>query len=276
MSVATYNGTMNENQHVELNEYAVLSQFYDLEYSVFDADLDMYRQFAERARGPILELGCGTGRVLEAFDDIDYPIVGIDTSVAMLDIARSRISENVTLVQRDMRRSDEDPVLPHGPFSFVLSAINTFLHLPDVRSQIETLESVRRVTAPGGIMLLDLFVPDPVFISRLNGQLTLEFHHEFENGDRLDKWVARTHDLATQLIQTTVYFDVTNANGTVQRLVDHYSTRYVHLYELEHLLSRTGWDLVSLFGNYDLEPFGSDSDRILALATPRSATSSGG
>lgn len=266
---------MNGEWDLEQNEYAILSQFYDLEYSVFDADLDMYRQFAERARGPILELGCGTGRVLEAFDDIAYPIVGIDTSNAMLDIAKRRVPEDVTLVQRDMRECDVDPQLPNRPYSFVLSAINTFLHLPDVRSQIETLESVRRVTASGGIMLLDLFVPDPVYISRLNGEVTLEFQHIFENGDRLDKLVARTHDLATQLIQTTVYFDVTSPNGSVKRLVDHYSTRYVHLYELEHLMSRTGWELVSLFGNYDLEPFASDSDRILALATPRSDAETG-
>ncbi|MEZ4572201.1 MAG: class I SAM-dependent methyltransferase [Thermomicrobiales bacterium] len=260
---------MNGIRDVEHNEYAVLSQFYDLEYSVFDADLDMYRQFAERARGPILELGCGTGRVLEAFDEISYPIVGIDNSKAMLDIASSRVTDDVTLVQRDMRDCSEEPALPHGPFNFVLSAINTFLHLPDVRSQIETLESVREVTVSGGIMLLDLFVPDPVYIGKLDGQLTLEYQHQFENGDRLDKWVARSHDLATQLIQTTVYFDVTRPDGSVRRLVDQYLTRYVHLYELEHLLSRTGWDLVSLFGNYDLEPFTSDSERILALATPQ-------
>lgn len=266
---------MNGIRDMEHNEYAVLSQFYDLEYSVFDADLDMYRQFAERARGPILELGCGTGRVLEAFDDIAYPIVGIDTSSAMLDIARKRVADDVTLVERDMRECAIDPQLPHRPFNFVLSAINTFLHLPDVRSQIDTLESVRRVTTSGGIMLLDLFVPDPNYISKLDGQLTLEFQHRFDNGDRLDKLVARTHDLATQLIETTVYFDVTSPNGAVRRLVDHYSTRYVHLYELEHLLSRTGWDLVSLFGNYDLDPFSSDSDRILALATPRTGVETG-
>ncbi len=259
---------MNVLPDFEANEYTVLSQFYDLEYSVFDADLDMYRQFAERARGPILELGCGTGRVLEALAGVDYPVVGIDTSNAMLEIARSRVDADVTLVQRDMRACDVEPLLPHGPFAFVLSAINTFLHLVDVRSQIETLESVRRVLAPGGVMLLDLFVPDPNLISQLDGRILLEFQHVYENGDRLDKWVARTHDLASQLIQTTVYFDVTSPDGSVRRLVDHYSTRYVHLYELEHLLSRTGWDLVSLFGSYDLEPFGSHSERILALATP--------
>ncbi len=259
---------MNAIQDFDTNEYAVLSQFYDLEYSVFDADLDMYRQFAERARGSILELGCGTGRVLEALNDIPHPVVGIDTSAAMLDIARSRVTNDIVLVRRDMRECAADPPLPDGPFSFVLSAINTFLHLIDVRSQIDTLESVRRITAPGGVMLLDLFVPDPGLISKLDGRLSLEFQHVFDSGERLDKWVARTHDLASQLIQTTVYFDVTSPNGSVRRLVDHYSTRYVHLYELEHLLSRTGWDLVSLFGSYELEPFTSDSERILALATP--------
>jgi SAM-dependent methyltransferase len=261
---------MDAIQDLSRNEYAVLSQFYDLEYSVFDADLDMYRQFAERARGPILELGCGTGRVLEALLDIQHPVVGIDTSAAMLDVARNRLAGRVTLVERDMRACADPPTLPDAPYSFVLSAINTFLHLTDVRSQIATLESVRRITTPGGVMLLDLFVPDPAYIATLDGRLILEFQHQFENGERLDKWVARLHDLASQLIETTIYFDVTSSDGVVRRLVDHYATRYVHLYELEHLLSRTGWDLVSLFGGYDLEPFASDSERILALATPHS------
>lgn len=255
----------------ERTDYAVLSQFYDLEYSVFDADLEMYRQFAERARGSILELGCGTGRILEALADINQPITGIDNSSSMLDIARQRLGDSVALVERDMRDAAAEPPLPGAPFSFALSAINTFLHLVDVQSQLAALRGVGNVMTPGGIMLLDIFVPDPTYIAHLDGSLHLEFQHEFANGDRLDKWVARSHDLATQLILTTVYFDVTSPDGQVRRLVDQYHTRYVHLYELEHLLHRAGWELVSLFGGYDLEAFDSESERILALATPRNS-----
>lgn len=251
------------------SEYAILSQFYDLEYSVFDADLEMYRQFAERARGPILELGCGTGRVLEALVEIDQPITGIDYSESMLDIARERLPDRVDIVAQDMRFLDGDTPLPNAPFSFVLSAINTFLHLSDVQSQLATLRGVKSVTAPGGTMLLDVFVPDPAYLVSMNGSVNLEFHHQFPDGKRLDKWVARTHDLAGQLIETTVYFDITSEDGSVQRLVDHYNTRYIHLYELEHLLNRAGWDLVSLYGGYELEAFDSDAERIIALATPQ-------
>lgn len=253
----------------ELSDFAILSQFYDLEYSVFDADLEMYRQFAERARGPILELGCGTGRVLEALVEIDQPITGIDHSESMLAIARDRLGDHVDLVARDMRFAADEPTLPNAPFSFVLSAINTFLHLSDVQSQLATLRSVRAITAPGGTLLLDIFVPDPRFLASLDGSLHIEFQHQFPDGRRLDKIVARSHDLASQLIQTTVYFDISTPDGAIQRLVDHYNTRYIHLYELEHLLSRAGWDLVSLYGGYDLEPFDSEAERIVALATPR-------
>lgn len=261
---------MSKSTVNERSDYAILSQFYDLEYSVFDADLEMYRQFAERARGSILELGCGTGRVLEALVDVDRPITGVDNSQSMLDLASSHVTERVALVQRDMRDVAQTPELPNAPFGFVLSAINTFLHLTDVQSQLDALRGVREVTMPGGVLLLDLFVPDPVYLAKLDGQLNLEFQHLLPDGNRLDKWVARSHDLAAQLIVTTVYFDVTSQDGTVKRLVDHYNTRYVHLYELEHLLYRAGWDLVSLYGGYDLEPFDSESERIVAMATPRS------
>lgn len=260
---------MNMTATTSQSDYAILSQFYDLEYSVFDADLEMYRQFAERARGPILELGCGTGRVLEALTEIDQPITGIDHSESMLEIARQRLSDKVDIVARDMRFIDDETPLPNAPFSFVLSAINTFLHLSDVQSQLATLRGVRSVTAPGGILLLDIFVPDPAYLASMNGAVHLEFHHQFPEGERLDKWVARTHDLASQLIETTVYFDITSGDGSIRRLVDHYNTRYIHLYELEHLLNRAGWDLVSLYGGYDLEPFDSDAERIVALATPQ-------
>lgn len=264
-----YNDRMNAQGLHNDTDYAILSQFYDLEYSIFDADLEMYRQFAERARGPILELGCGTGRVLEALADLEHPITGIDTSPAMLEICRTRVDDRIVLVERDMREVAAEPSLPNGPFAFVLSAINTFLHLNDVQSQLATLRGLREVMLPGGIMLLDLMVPDPRYLGSLDGQLSLEFQHHYDDGSQLDKWVARTHDLASQLIVTTVYFDITSSNGTLTRHIDHYNTRYIHLYELEHLLARAGWDLVSLFGNYELEPFNSDSERIVALATPQ-------
>ena len=148
------------------------------------------------------------------------------------------------------------------------SAINTFLHLPDVESQVRTLNGLRRVVVQGGLLLLDLMVPEPHYLAGLDGRVVQEFSETLPDGHRLDKWAVRTHDLANQTIDTTVFFDTTDrVTGAVTRVSDRYLTRYIHTFELEHLLERTGWRLISLYGSYDLSPFTSDSERMIALAT---------
>lgn len=244
--------------------YEILSRYYDLEFDAFDADLEMYRQFAETTNGPVLELGCGSGRVLAGLTDLGLPLTGVDTSPAMLELARARLGPDVTLVERDMRRLQG---LEGSPFWFAFCAINTFLHLPDVESQLLTLNGLRDVVVSGGILMLDVFTPQPDYLLSLDGRIEYEFKSEMEDGTRIDKWAARSHDLASQTIETTVFVDATSPSGEVTRLVDGYSTRYIHLFELEHLLARTQWEIISIFGDYDLQPFDSGSERIIVLAT---------
>lgn len=247
--------------------YEILSRYYDLEFDAFEADIDMYRQFATNASGPVLEIGCGSGRVLAALTDLGLPLTGIDSSPSMLDIARLRLPDSVELVECDMRRLSEPGALAGGPFWLAFSAINTFLHLPDVESQLMTLNGLRNVVVSGGVLLLDLFVPHPDYLVTLDGRLSHEFKTLLPDGTRIDKWAARTHDLASQTVDTTVFFDGTTTSGQVTRFVERYSTRYIHVFELEHLLARAEWEIVSIYGGYDLEPFDSESERIIILAT---------
>lgn len=261
---AAYNERMNEYQQ---DMYAVLSRHYDLEFDGFDADLDMYLQFAESMDGPVLELGCGSGRVLRYLQQLDIPLTGVDTSPSMLAFASKRLDARVKLFQQDFRFLED---LDDAPFALSFCSVNTFLHLPDVESQMLALNSVRKQTGSGGVLLLDILVPDPQYLNSLDGRLEREFDTSFDDGSRLDKWASRIHDLASQTIHTTVYYDVTWPDGSLQRSVGTYATRYIHHVELEHLLARTGWEIVSMFGGYDLEPFDSDSERIIVLATPGS------
>lgn len=252
----------------ERDAYTIISRFYDLEYDTFEADLELYRQFAQRAAGPVLELGCGTGRVLRALTDLGLPLTGVDISQAMLDVARRRLPDTVELLARDMQWIFEPRHPANAPFALAFVAINTFLHLPDVNSQLETLAGVREVTADDGLLILDIFAPDPAYIAELDGRLLHKFNATLDDGSRLDRWALNSHDLASQTIDTTVFFDVTQSDGSVRRYVDHYLTRYIHRFELEHLLERAGWRMVSLFGSYGLDPYDSDSERMLVLATP--------
>ncbi|MDQ3548560.1 MAG: methyltransferase domain-containing protein [Chloroflexota bacterium] len=248
--------------------YKRFAAYYDLEYAAHTADLEFYREFAYQAGGPILELGCGSGRVLTALEETGLELTGIDSSQAMLAIARKSLGSNVRLVDCGMEEIAGCRDLLSDHYWMAFSAINTFLHLPDSAAQLKTLEGLRRVVVQGGLLLLDLMVPEAHYLAGLDGRVAHELSETLPGGDRLDKWAVRTHDLATQTIDTTVFFDTTHVStGVVSRVRDRYLTRYIHVFELEHLLERAGWRLISLYGSYDLSLFSSDSERMIALAT---------
>src|SRR5919107_2851644 len=100
-------GTMNQRSERDLDDpYAQLPELYDLEHAEFTEDIDLFLRLAEVVGDPILELGCGTGRVLGPLAAAGNRITGVDRSGPMLDRARSMLnahagalSERVTLIE---------------------------------------------------------------------------------------------------------------------------------------------------------------------------------
>jgi hypothetical protein len=175
-----------------------------------------------------------------------------------------------------MQWSDKPSPPANAPFTFAFVALNSFLHLPDAFAQLQTLAAIRTLVTDGGLLILDIFAPDLAYLSDLDGRPVHRFTATMENGARLDKWAVHTHNLAQQLIDTSIYFDVSESDGTLKRYVDRYLTRYIHRFELEHLVERAGWQVVSIFGNYELDPYDSESERMLLLATPADQSDSWG
>src|SRR2546421_12535474 len=90
-----------------MNDYDLIAPFYDIEHAQFDEDVDMYRNFAELCTGPLLELACGSGRLLIPLANEGCTLTGVDTSEKMLSLAQGRLQEAeistvVTLLQQDM------------------------------------------------------------------------------------------------------------------------------------------------------------------------------
>src|SRR5947209_4722541 len=97
-----------------MSDYDLIAPFYDIEHAEFDEDLDLYRNYAELCFGPLLELACGSGRLLFPLADAGHEITGVDASEKMLSLARDRLrhhkqSNRVTLVRQDFCSLD----LPH-------------------------------------------------------------------------------------------------------------------------------------------------------------------
>jgi ubiquinone/menaquinone biosynthesis C-methylase UbiE len=140
------------------DEYA---PFYDWEnaQTLGRRDVAFWRRVAGNARGPVLELGCGTGRVTRPLARAGIDVVGIDRSTPMLERAHRHRTPSrgrrIRLVRGDIR------ALPFRArsFSMVLAPYGILQSLTKPRDLVSTLESVARIVEPGGMFGIDL-IPD--------------------------------------------------------------------------------------------------------------------
>lgn len=244
--------------------YAAIAAFYDLEYGDYDADLTLYLELARRTGPPVLELGCGTGRVTAALAGAGYDVVGLDSSPAMLARAEAKLTpqlrERVRLVRADMTDFELGQT-----FGLVIIPLGTFGHLTTPEARLRCLEAVRRHLRPGGLLGLDL--PNPVAPGFLDDDPALVLHRVWVDGGRtLSKFVCRRVDPAEQVERVTCFYDEGGPCGEVRRTVFTYELAFLFRREAEYLLRLAGFEAEQVWGDYDLGPYHSSADRMFILA----------
>jgi len=248
--------------HTE-DEYAPVADLYDYVVPYGDRqDVSFFVDAARNSGGLVLEIGCGTGRVLIPTARAGVEIVGLDFSPKMLQICRGHlaaepenVSSRVRLVQGDMR----DFQLAQT-FTLATIPFRPFQHLLTVEDQMSCLRSIHRHLVTGGRLILDLFNPWlEALVADDIGQ-DMGFEPEFTTPDgrrviRKHKIVAR--DYARQVNRVELIYDITYPDGHTETLIHAFSMRYLFRYEAEHLLGRCGFEVEDVFADYDKSPFGS-------------------
>ncbi len=250
-----------------MSEFDPFARFYDLFYAQREDDLQMYRDFALAADGPILELGCGTGRVLIPLALDGRQVTGLDLSAAMLAAAQAKVDaahlgDRVTLIQGDMC----DFEIPTC-FGLAFIPINTFMHCYDTHQQLTCLRCVQRHLQPGGRLIVDVYHPDLQALLEADGRLVSEGTMlDPETGHTIHRLYTRRLDLATQTQHITFIVDEIDSTRTVRRTLFPFRMRFVYRYEMELLLHVAGYSLEAVYGSYDLEPFDSSSEKMIFVA----------
>jgi SAM-dependent methyltransferase len=247
-----------------IDGYAAIADIYDYVGLYRDRpDVQFFVDAAARAGSPILELGCGTGRVLIPTARAGLTIVGVDGSPDMLRVCRQRLDaeppavrDRVRLVDADMRDFD----LGGQRFTLVTIPFRPFQHLLTVDDQLACLACIRRQLVEDGTLILDLFNPSlELLVHRTAGELSGD-EPEFATPDgrhivRRHRMVA--HDRFNQVLDGELVYDVTHPDGTREEIVHAFRTRYLFRFEAEHLLVRAGFRLDELYAGYDRSRYGS-------------------
>ncbi|GAA5512111.1 cypemycin N-terminal methyltransferase [Deinococcus carri] len=244
------------------NDFAAL---YDHQYDLYRDDLHFYAGVAERAGGPVLEVGAGTGRVTAFLARRGVRVVGLEPSARMIERGLSRAREqglDLTFVQGDARtfRLEER-------FPLVIAPFNALMHLYTPGEQLAALENLRAHLAPGGAFVFDLYVP------RYGEMNTLR--HEGEtfhrpDGSRTDVFLVQRHDRPRQHVTTEYFVDTTAPDGLLRR--QHYTLtqRYYTRFEMEWLLRCAGFEPPRVTGSFQGGPLEEGSDVMVFQTRARS------
>jgi SAM-dependent methyltransferase len=235
-----------------MSEYDNFARYYDLEYQRFTDDLDFYRQLADDAGSPILELACGTGRVLLHLARNGHTVTGLDVSPPMLAIARERLAAEppdvrarVTIVEQDMRR-----FLVDGRFRLAILAINSFMHLMTARDQERCLKRVRRRLVGDGLLVVDVFNPELALYDSAGRSFFERSMDDAANGVTVTKLVSSLIDRKRRVNYITFYYDETAPGQPQVRHTAAISQHYLYHDEMIGLLSRCGFAVEQVYGGF--------------------------
>lgn len=246
-----------------MDEYASIADLYDHVTVYRDrADVAFFVEAASSAGGPVLELGCGSGRVLIPTARAGVDVVGLDASAEMLGVCAARLREEpdtvrqrVTLVHGDMRAFDLGRT-----FALITIPFRPFQHLLTVDDQLACLASVRRHLADDGRLIFDVFNPslDSLASMPLNEEIGNEPEFTTPDGRRVTRCFKIVNaDRFAQVNEIELVYYVTRPDGTTERLVQAFAMRYLFRFEAEHLLVRAGFAIERLYAGYDKSEYGS-------------------
>jgi SAM-dependent methyltransferase len=229
----------------------MLADTYDAQYALLrdpSGDREFYTALARETGGPVLEVGCGTGRVLLPIARAGYPIVGVDPSPVMLEALRAKHPpDHVSLV---CCRA-QDLALDACDFGLATMPFRGFMHLERPEDQLEALRRIRAHLRPDGWLALDVFEPD---LARMAAPHESGQQPPFPwNARHVVRRYTVTRDHAHQL--QTLQFDYTDAESGEVLGTETVTMRWTYRYELEHLLVRAGFQPFRWSSGYDDRPY---------------------
>lgn len=215
--------------------------------------IPFYIMQAKKYGGPILELACGTGRITVPIAKNGVPIVGLDFSVKMLEQAKRNSKDNkieIEWIEADMtdfnlKRTFSTITMPAAAMNWVL----------ENKSIEKCLNCIKDHLNQDGTFIFNIFNPNFEIMMRDPSKKYKRIGYPDPDG-KGNVTVTGTHhyDKATQIMHYTSYHRIKNEE-TVQKL----KLRIFFPQELDMLLNYNGFKIDFKYGNFDEEPFNSNS-----------------
>ena len=241
-------------------------ELYDLVLENLDYGVDFYLGLARKAAGPVLDVGCGTGRILLPCLKAGVDIDGLDLFPGMLARLREKASAlgfNPPLYEANMAAFN----LPRR-YALIIIPFNAFVHNLTADDQIATLKCCRDHLQPGGLLAFDTAFPGLTWIGASSGKRELEMETPHpKTGLPVRMWDTRTFDRVAQLQYSYNEIEMLDAEGRVVATHPSKTTlRWIYKHEMELLLRLAGFARWKILGAFDGRPLLHDTDAMIVEA----------
>ena len=228
----------------DASPYDAIARLYDPWSRSVTEDVGFYVEEAVASRGPVVELGVGTGRIAVPVAEAGMPVIGIDSSAAMLDVCRERAAAAGVGERLDLRLGDlrDPPVRERVPL--VTCPFRAYLHLSGDDERRRALRRARELLVPGGRLVFDVFTPGADDIAETHGRWLEREPGIFERAD----W-----DTSSRTLTLSVRDDERASTMTLAWLDPE---------EWHALLEETGFEVLACYGWFDRRPYAGGEDTV--------------
>jgi SAM-dependent methyltransferase len=261
-----YRSTVNEQPAGSLPSTFDDGDAYDLVLKDMPYGLDFYVELARGAKGPVLDIACGTGRILLPCLQAGVDIEGLDLFEGMLKTLRVKAAAlglSPRLHQADM----SDFSLPRS-YALIMIPFNAFIHNMTQEAQLRCLQRCREHLLPGGQLTFDTFFPSLEIVGAAQNTRVLEgeLPHP-ESGLPMRMYDTRSFDRVEQTQHSVNEIEVLAADGSVERVIrSETRSRYIYKQEMALLLRVAGFARWEIYGDFDRRPLTRENDAMVVSA----------
>jgi SAM-dependent methyltransferase len=194
----------------------------------------------------ILDLACGKGRHSIFLNSLGFKTTGVDLSQCSIKEAKTQESESLQFFVHDMRK----PIVGQS-FDVVMNLFTSFGYFDSTNDNLAVLKSIHTYLNPEGTLIIDFLNPAYVI-----GNLVAD---EIQQRSSMDFRIKK--EVKDQKVIKTISFEAEGEPYTFQEKV-----QLLELKDFEDLLDQAEFQIETVFGNYQLEPFTEMSERLVIVA----------
>jgi SAM-dependent methyltransferase len=238
---------------------------YDRLFPTREEDLAFWIEEINRYGDPVLEIGCGTGRVSIRMAQAGFKVTGLDNSGGMLEQARKKselANVEIQWVKADMRHFDLG-----GTFPLIIFPANTICHLITLGDLESCLSCITKHLAPQGRFIIDVFVPKPeLLIDQPDARLPFSEYQDPDGNGKVTITHSYIYEPDTQVKRIKTYHQLP---GKQAESIGSLDLRMYFPHELDALLNCNGFLVEHKYGSTGREGFNSASEKQLIVCSAK-------